>query len=74
MQVTFVRLIGSSSATYVVQSSSDLATGPWTTTGITPTTAGVDQTGVPAGYERVGFTALASGKSFYRVVATVTAQ
>ena len=73
VQVTFVRLIGSSSATYVVQSSSDLATGPWTPTGITPTTAGVDQTGVPAGYERVGFTALASGKSFYRVVATVTA-
>jgi len=73
VQVTFVRLIGSSSATYVVQSSSDLATGPWTPTGITPTTAGVDQTGVPAGYERVGFTALASGNSFYRVVATVTA-
>ena len=74
VQVTFVRLIGSSSATYVVQSSSDLAVGPWTPTGITPTTAGVDQTGVPAGYERVGFTALASGNSFYRVVATVTAQ
>ena len=73
VSVTFVRLIGSSSATYVVQSSSDLATGPWTPTGITPTTAGVDQTGVPAGYERVGFTALASGNSFYRVVATVTA-
>jgi len=74
VQVTFVRLIGSSSATYVVQSSTDLSVGIWNTTGITPTTAGVDQTGVPAGYERVGFTALASGNSFYRVVATVTAQ
>ena len=74
VQVTFVRLIGSSSATYVVQSSTDLSVGTWNSTGITPTTAGVDQTGVPAGYERVGFTALASGNSFYRVVATVTAQ
>jgi len=74
VSVTFVRLIGSSSATYVVQSSSNLSAGPWTPTGITPTTAGVDQTGVPAGYERVGFTALAEGNAFYRVVATVTAQ
>jgi hypothetical protein len=74
VSVTFVRLIGSASATYVVQSSSNLSAGPWTPTGITPTTAGVDQTGVPAGYERVGFTALAEGNAFYRVVATVTAQ
>ena len=74
ISVTFVRLIGSASATYVVQSSSSLSAGPWTPTGITPTTAGVDQTGVPAGYERVGFTALASGNAFYRVVATVSAQ
>jgi hypothetical protein len=74
ISVTFVRLIGSASATYVVQSSSSLSAGPWTPTGITPTTAGVDQTGVPAGYERVGFTAVASGNAFYRVVATVSAQ
>jgi hypothetical protein len=74
VSVTFVRLIGSASATYVVQSSSNLSAGPWTPTGITPTTAGVDQTGVPAGYERVGFTALADGNAFYRVVATVSAQ
>ena len=74
ISVTFVRLIGSASATYVVQSSSNLSAGPWSPTGITPTTAGVDQTGVPAGYERVGFTALADGNAFYRVVATVSAQ
>jgi hypothetical protein len=74
VSVSFLRLIGSASATYTVQTSSNLATGPWTPTGITPTTAGVDQTGVPAGYERVSFTAVASGNAFYRVVATVSAQ
>lgn len=74
INVTFVRLIGSSSATYAVQTSGNLSAGPWNPTGITPTTAGVDQTGVAAGYERVGFTAVASGSTFYRVVASITAQ
>jgi len=74
ISVTFVRLIGSASASYTVQTSGNLSAGPWTPTGITPTTAGIDQTGVPAGYERVGFTALATGTTFYRVVASITAQ
>ena len=72
--VTFVRLIGSSSATYTVATTANLVSGPWTTTSITPTTDGIDQTGVPSGYQRVGFTASASGNAFYRVVAAVSAQ
>jgi len=59
--------------TYSVQTTTNLATGPWTPTEVTVTVAG-DQTGIliPADYERRQFSVPASGKNFYRVQATIT--
>jgi len=58
--------------TYIVQSATNLTTGPWIESGITPTIA-TDQGGVliPTDYERREFTVPASGKSFFRVRATI---
>jgi hypothetical protein len=61
---------------YQVQSLTNLATGPWTNSPVSVTNA-ADQTGITpalAGYVRKSFVTNASGKIFYRVVATITNQ
>jgi fibronectin-binding autotransporter adhesin len=58
--------------TYDVQSTTDLASGPWGPAGITPTIS-TNQSGIliPADYERRQFSVPASGKNFYRVQGTI---
>jgi autotransporter-associated beta strand protein len=60
-------------ATYQVQSTADLAVGPWTNSAVTVSNS-LNQTGilVPAEYERREFTVPASSKNFYRVQGTIT--
>jgi hypothetical protein len=59
--------------TYDVQSTANLASGPWGSAGITPSIS-TNQSGIliPADYERRQFSVPASGKSFYRVQGTIT--
>jgi autotransporter-associated beta strand protein len=59
--------------TYDVQSTTNLASGPWGSAGITPSVS-TNQSGIliPADYERRQFSVPASGKSFYRVQGTIT--
>jgi len=56
-----------------VQSTTNLASGPWGSAGITPTVS-TKQSGIliPAEYERREFTVPASSKEFYRVQGTIT--
>ncbi len=58
--------------TYDVQSTTNLASGPWGSAGITPSVS-TNQSGIliPADYERRQFSVPASGKSFYRVQGTI---
>jgi fibronectin-binding autotransporter adhesin len=58
--------------TYVVQSTTNLTSGPWGSAGITPTVS-TNQSGIliPADYERRQFSVPASGKDFYRVQGTI---
>jgi autotransporter-associated beta strand protein len=74
-QVTFSYVARKSDVSYQVQGSTDLSSGPWTNSPITPTNA-ADQTGIllPDQYERKSFDVSASGKAFYRVTATITNQ
>jgi len=61
---------------YQVQSLTNLATGPWTNSPVSVTNA-ANQTGITpplTGYVRKSFVTNASGKVFYRVVATITNQ
>jgi hypothetical protein len=61
---------------YQPQSTTNLATGPWTNSPVSVTNA-ADQTGITpplAGYVRKSFVTNASGSAFYRVVATITNQ
>ena len=61
---------------YQPQSTTNLATGPWTNSPVSVTNA-ADQTGITpplAGYVRKSFATNASGNAFYRVVATITNQ
>jgi len=53
---------------YAVQSTSDLALGPWVDAEVTVELAG-DQQGVPEGYRLMEFRVRASGNAFYRVEA-----
>lgn len=57
---------------YDVQSTTNLASGPWGSAGITPSVS-TNQSGIliPADYERRQFSVPASGKSFYRVQGTI---
>jgi len=59
--------------TYDVQSTTNLASGPWGPAGITPSVS-TNQSGIliPADYERRQFSVPASGKNFYRVQGTIT--
>jgi fibronectin-binding autotransporter adhesin len=59
--------------TYDVQSTANLASGPWGSAGITPSIS-TNQSGIliPADYERRQFSVPASGKNFYRVQGTIT--
>lgn len=59
-------------AAYEVQSTADLAVGPWTNSAVIVSNS-LNQTGIliPAEYERREFTVPASGKNFYRVRATI---
>jgi hypothetical protein len=58
--------------TYDVQSTTNLASGPWGSASITPSVS-TNQSGIliPADYERRQFSVPASGKSFYRVQGTI---
>ncbi len=59
--------------TYQLKATTNLATGPWTNSAVIVTNS-TNQSGlnVPADYERKEFTVRASGKTFYRVEATIT--
>ena len=74
-QVTFSYVARKSDVSYQVQGSTDLSSGPWTNSPITPTNA-ADQIGIllPDQYERKSFDVSPSGKAFYRVTATITNQ
>jgi len=58
---------------YDVQSTTNLASGPWGSAAITPSVS-TNQSGIliPADYERRQFSVPASGKNFYRVQGTIT--
>ena len=66
--LTFLAFAGG--ATYEVQTRADLASPPWTPSGLTPTPS-TDQSGVPAGYRRMECTVPAAEKAFYRISATL---
>ncbi len=66
--LTFLAFAGG--ATYEVQTRADLASPPWTPSGLTPTQS-ADQSGVPAGYRRMECAVPAASKAFYRISAAL---
>ena len=72
----FTFIATTNGVSYQAQSTTNLATSPWTNSPISVANA-ADQTGITpalAGYVRKSFVTNASGKIFYRVVATITNQ
>jgi autotransporter-associated beta strand protein len=67
----YIALTNTNAATYAVQNTTNLATGPWTNASVTLSNA-TNQSGIliPADYVRKEFTVPAAGKDFYRVRAT----
>jgi autotransporter-associated beta strand protein len=67
----YIALTNNNAATYAVQNTTNLATGPWTNASVTLSNA-TNQSGIliPADYVRKEFTVPAAGKAFYRLRAT----
>ncbi len=69
---TYAALTNTNAATYQVQNTTNLATGPWTNSAVTISNS-TNQSGlnIPASYVRREFTVPAASNSFYRVQAFV---
>jgi autotransporter-associated beta strand protein len=69
----YVALTNTNAVTYAVQSTTNLATGPWTNSAVTISNS-LNQSNIsqPSSYLRKEFTVPAAGKEFFRVQAVVT--